>query len=324
MSLSTPIRIELPTGLPVGTVNAYLFTDPEAVLVDAGVKTAECWDVLTAGLAAHGLTPKDLSQIVITHAHVDHFGLAAQLVEESGATVRIAEPGVAWVTESGDMWQKRMDYYRDDFLAHVGLSPDNAEATITGMRALDALADPIPKSAIVPFKVDGTLSMGGATWQSVFTPGHASMQTCFYELESRQFLSADMLLSMAPTPVVEQPPEGSAQRIPALPQFMDSLNRLEPMDIGEVYPGHGEPFTDHRALIARYRARILDRKNECLRLVDEGVDTAPALVERMYANYPRGLSLPALWMMVGYLDLLQIEGCIQETTIGGVWHYTLV
>ncbi len=38
-----PIRIELPTGLGVGPVNAYLFTEPEVVLVDAGVNSDECW-----------------------------------------------------------------------------------------------------------------------------------------------------------------------------------------------------------------------------------------------------------------------------------------
>ncbi|MEZ4518693.1 MAG: MBL fold metallo-hydrolase [Chloroflexota bacterium] len=85
--MTTPIRIELPTGLAVGTVNAYLFIQPEPVLIDAGIKSEECWEALVTQLAEYGLAPRDLSRIVITHAHVDHFGLAARLVEESDATV---------------------------------------------------------------------------------------------------------------------------------------------------------------------------------------------------------------------------------------------
>ena len=41
-----PIRLELPTDLGVGPVNAYLFTQPEVVLVDAGIKTDACWEAL--------------------------------------------------------------------------------------------------------------------------------------------------------------------------------------------------------------------------------------------------------------------------------------
>ena len=46
-----PIRIDLPTNLGVGPVNAYLFTQPEVVLVDAGIKSAECWFVTMLAVA---------------------------------------------------------------------------------------------------------------------------------------------------------------------------------------------------------------------------------------------------------------------------------
>lgn len=321
MTVPIPIRLELPTTLPVGTVNAYLFIEPEPILVDAGVRTAECWDELTRGLAAHGLASRDLSQVVVTHAHVDHFGLAARLAEESGAVVRIAEPGVVWVTAAGDMWQKRINYYRDDFLPHAGLTTNEIDLVLNNLRVLDTLAEPVPEAVLRPFAVDGQLVMGGATWQVIHAPGHASMQTCFFEPDSGQFLAADMLLAQAPTPVVEPPFGGSNQRVPALPQFLASLDRLEPLPIGRIYPGHGESFGDHLTLIRRYRARIQDRQQECLALVCAGVDTIPALVEHMYASQPRSMRLVALWMLVGYLDVLQAQGLVVQTTAGGIWHY---
>lgn len=319
--MTTPIRIELPTGLAVGPVNAYLFTQPEPILIDAGVKSEECWEALCAGLAAHGLAPRDLSRLIITHPHVDHVGLATRLVAESDASVWICELGVPWLVAGGDKWQQRLSYYRDDFLAHVGLSPETAEAVVTGMRALEALADPVPKEAIVAFKSAGVLQMGGAAWQVIHAPGHASMQTCFFQPETRQLISADMLLAITPTPVVEQPPSGERRRVPALPQFMDSLDRLETLAIDKVYPGHGRPFGDHRKVIRRQRARILERKAECLDLVRAGVGTIPALVEHMYAHQPKGVRLTGLWMLVGYLDLLMLDRLVAEEEIDGVWHY---
>jgi glyoxylase-like metal-dependent hydrolase (beta-lactamase superfamily II) len=337
--MSTPIRIELPTGLAVGSVNAYLFTEPEPVLIDAGVKSDACWDALTAGLAEHGLAPRDVSRIVITHPHVDHFGLAARLAEESDATVWICDLGVPWLVADGDRWAQRLSYYRDDFLAHAGIPPETAESVISGMRALEALADPVPPGYIVPFRPDGVLQLGGLAWDVLHTPGHASMMTCFYQPDTRQLISADMLLAITPTPVIEQPPPGATRRVPALPQYMTSLARVEALAVDDVYPGHGRPFgdrpegdrpmsdrpmADHRAVIARQRGRILARRDECLALVREGIDTIPALVERMYAHQPRGVRLAGLWMLVGYLDLLVQDGRIAEETRDGVWRYAAV
>jgi glyoxylase-like metal-dependent hydrolase (beta-lactamase superfamily II) len=322
--MTTPIRIELPTGLAVGSVNAYLFTEPEPVLIDAGVKSDACWDALTAGLAEQGLVPRDLSRIVITHPHVDHFGLAARLAEESDAAVWICELGVPWLVADGDRWAQRLSYYRDDFLAHAGIPPETAESVIGGMRALEALADPVPPGCIVPFRPDGVLQLGGLAWDVLHTPGHASMMTCFYQPGTRQLISADMLLAITPTPVIEQPPPGATRRVPALPQYMTSLARVEALAVDDVYPGHGRPMTDHRAVIARQRGRILARRDECLALVREGIDTIPALVERMYAHQPRGVRLAGLWMLVGYLDLLAQDGLIVEETRDGVWRYMAV
>ena len=99
-----PMRLEFPIGWSMGSVNAYLFSRPEVVLVDAGVKTEECWDMLVDGLAAHGVAVTDISRVVITHPHVDHFGLAGRIAAESDATVWICDLGAPWLTDMDRMW----------------------------------------------------------------------------------------------------------------------------------------------------------------------------------------------------------------------------
>lgn len=316
-----PFRIELPTGLGVGPVNAYLFDRPEVVLVDAGIRTAECWNALVEALAGHGLVPADISRVVITHAHVDHYGLAAQIAAEGEARVWISEPGAPWLLSTTGMWQARLVYYRDHFLAHLGLSAEATDMILAGMRALASQTDVVPAERLVTFHLNGVLQMGGLPWQVIHTPGHASMQTCFYQPETRQLISADMLLAVAPTPVVEQPPEGQSRRVPALPQFMHSLDLLEALEVETVYPGHGRPFGNHRQVIRRQRQRILSRKAECLRLIRSGVQTAPALLDIMYAHQAPAFRLAGLWMLVGYLDLLLQDGAIVEEDEDGVWRY---
>ena len=315
-----PMRLEFPIGWSMGSVNAYLFSRPEVVLVDAGVKTEECWDMLVDGLAAHGVAVTDISRVVITHPHVDHFGLAGRIAAESDATVWICDLGAPWLTDMDRMWAERMTYYRRDFLPPLGLPPETNEMILWGMQGLAAHADPVPVERVVTFRPDGVLRLGGATWQVIHTPGHASTQTVFYQPETRQLLSADMLLAVTPAPVIDHPSPGE-KRAPSLPLFLRSLDALEELDIDRVYPGHGRPFGDHRAVIARQRERIAGRKAQCLDLIRGGQATIPELLESMYAHQPPEGRVAGLWMLIGYLDLLLDESAIIEVTIDNVNHY---
>lgn len=304
-----PQRIELPIGWAMGTVNAYLFTRPEVVLVDAGLKSDSCWNAMVDGLAAHGVAVADVSRVVITHAHVDHFGLAGRLAAESDATVWISDLGVPWLTDMDALWAARMAYYRDDLLPQLGLPPEANEMILAGMIGLAAQADPVPPERVVPFHLDGMLQMGGLGWNVIHTPGHASMQTVFHQPDTRQLLSADMLLAVAPTPVIEHPAPGQ-RRTPNLPQFLRSLDVVEALAVDTVYPGHGRPFGDHRRVIERQRRRIAQRRDECLEHIRAGRGTIPELLDAMYAHQPPAGRLAGLWMLMGYLDLLLADGLV--------------
>jgi len=316
-----PIRLDLPTNLGVGPVNAYLFTQPEIVLVDAGIKSAACWEALVDGLVGHGIAPADIARVVITHPHVDHYGLAGRLATESDATIWIADLGAPWLMATAEKWQERLVYYRDDFLRHLGLPPDVVALTLAGMAALAAQVDPVLEERVVPFRPDGLLQMGGLAWQVIHTPGHASAQTVFHQPETRQLLSADMLLAVTPTPVVEQPPPGAGGRVPALPQYVRSLAVVEALDVETVYPGHGRPFGNHRKVIERQRERITQRRAECLGYVRAGLSGIPDLLDAMYAHQPPATRLAGLWMLIGYLDLLIEEGLVRQETTGDVWRF---
>lgn len=320
-----PIRLELPTGLDVGPVNVYLFRQPEPVLVDAGIRSADSWEALQFGLAEHNLTVMDISRVIITHPHVDHFGQAGTIAAHSDADIWICDLGAAWLTDSAEMWQQRLDYYRQDFLTSVGFDQPTINLITGGMKAIADQSDPIPPGRVHTFAPDGRLQMGGLTWQVIHTPGHSSAQTCFYQPDTQQLLSADHLLQTTPTPVVERP-LSAQDRLPALPQFMQSLDRVAALDIEAVYPGHGRPFgsrfnLDHHAVIQKQCERIQQRKAECLQHIRGGFHTPADLVDKLYAHHPPQFRFAGLWMLIGYLDLLLADGAIRQETIAGVWHY---
>ncbi|MEM7335256.1 MAG: MBL fold metallo-hydrolase [Chloroflexota bacterium] len=317
---SNPIRIELPTPFAVGPVNSYLFIEPEPVLIDTGVDTEDSWNALVDGLKANGLTVADLKRIVITHGHVDHFGQAYKLLEQSQANVWVADIGADWMLRPRQKFQNRLDYYAEYFLPATGVTEEMLKVFVNYIALVRDASTPLPAERVVQFKVGEMLDLGGLPWEVVHMPGHASHQTCFYQLETKQFISADMLLPITPTPIVEFPKDGK-MRQPALPVFIDSLAKVEAMTIESVYPGHGDIFHNPNELIARQRQRIHMRKDQCFELVQDGVDTAVALLDIMYAKYHPGLRSAGLWMLIGYLDLLIAEDKVKEELDGKIIRY---
>ena len=68
--------IQIPI-LPFNMVNAHLIkTDKGSILVDTGIPGSE--RKIERVLHKHGLSFKDIKLIVVTHAHTDHAGSAAQ------------------------------------------------------------------------------------------------------------------------------------------------------------------------------------------------------------------------------------------------------
>ncbi|MBO3744138.1 MBL fold metallo-hydrolase [Actinoplanes flavus] len=66
-------------------INAYLLLGSRPILVDAGIPGAG--RKIVDGIAALGVDPADLALIVLTHAHIDHFGAAAQVSRLTGAPI---------------------------------------------------------------------------------------------------------------------------------------------------------------------------------------------------------------------------------------------
>jgi glyoxylase-like metal-dependent hydrolase (beta-lactamase superfamily II) len=318
-----PIRLELPTPFAVGPVNVYLFTEPEPILIDTGVQSEESWAALTNGLAQQGLTPADLRRIVITHPHEDHCGQAGLLLDQSQADLWIWEGGVDWLLHFTIRLQERMEYYQDIFLPRSGMPPEMRQVVLSYFRAMLETYAPIPAGRVLTFDLKGTLTLGGLDWQVLHMPGHAQHQTCFYQPDSRQFISADMLLHRAPTPVVENPSPGRPRQ-PGLPLFLQSLDVVEQLAIDTVYPGHGPIFHDPLEKISQQRQRIERRKNQCLQAINKGHHTLMELTNHLYAHRNPGLRFAGLWMIVGYLDLLQAEGRVREELVDGVWRYSVI
>ena len=305
MNSDQPIRIELPTSYGMQTVNAYLFVQPEPVLIDCGEDTDASWEALTRSLAEQGLRVSDLSKVIITHAHIDHMGMIGRIGANSDAEIWVSDLVYEWAVNLEEMARVRVEAIDQVLLQLVG----DPEAPLRQMflsifKNFGKAWTTVSPNRVKTFGLQEPLSFGGKSWQTLYTPGHSNTQSSFYHPGSGQYLSSDMLLRITPTPVIESDPETPEKRKPALPQMLESYQRVAKLPISQVFPGHYEPFVEAHVMIEKQVGRIHQRKEQAFQLIQEGNHHFLVLLDNMYG---KRLNLAAVPMMLGYLDLLEAE-----------------
>lgn len=321
MLIQEPIRIELPEIFNMKTVNSWLFKDPEPTLIDCGELTDQSYAALETGLKANGLTVKDIKRIIITHAHVDHIGMANRIVQESGAMVYLSEYAYDWGEHVETKWPVRTSMIEDTLKNLLHPDSDLIKMLQMGSAAFSQMLnywEAIPGDHVREFKSADGINIGGKKWEVIYAPGHSSSQTCFYEPESKYLMSADMLLNIAPTPVIEADPFNPSVRMKGLAIMMHSYQRFREMDISIAFPGHYHPFSNIREVIDHQVNRIQNRTAQCYQFIKDGHHSFSELTLKMY---PSRMSFPAIAMMIGYLDLLEDQGKIKCHKEAGIFEF---
>jgi glyoxylase-like metal-dependent hydrolase (beta-lactamase superfamily II) len=314
--------ITLPTPFDVGPINVYLLEGPLLTLVDTGAKTSRTMTELRQGLAAHGYRVADIRQIIITHAHADHFGLAAEIVAESGAQVLTHRRNFYWLTDYQNEWVRRFDFYGDVF-HQSGLSDELVQQVRDASSAMVRYADSVPAARLLD---EGEmLDLDGSPWQVLFTPGHAGGLICLHQAEKRTLMSSDHLLKhITSNPLLEPPARGETTRRRSLVEYLASLRRVATLDLTLALPSHGQPIHDPGALIRERLTFHHQRQARILALLDGGGRTAYQIAQSLWAELsPLNIFL-ALSEIIGNLDVLEDEGRVVQVPRDGLILYTRV
>lgn len=313
--------IAIPTPFPVGPVNVYLLVGEELALVDTGPNTDEALAVLRTSLAAYGYTLADIRYLVITHAHPDHYGLAARIVAESGARVCSHHINVPRLANDQSEVRQRYAYYAQ--ILHQSGVP---LSSLAGLQAelSTALRYAQPVTVDVALNDRDVLTLAGASWEVIHTPGHARGHICLYNPENRYLLSGDHLLSdISSNPILEPPLPGEIERPRSLAQYLRSLKRLEALEIAVAWPGHGVPITDHRSLIDQRMQFHRQRAEEIAAILSEEPKTASQIATSLFSDLQGIQILLAVSEVIGHLDILEEEGRVMAQQTGGVVRYAL-
>ena len=328
MSQKTPLEnlhaIELPTPYPVGPVTVYLAEGPDEplTLIDTGPRTQATREALQAGLERLGYGVPDLERILITHAHVDHYGLASDLVAESQAELWTHPWNVATLGHQDDDLKRRLAFYAE-LMQRAAVPSEIIAAVGRATGNINRYAQPVGVDATL--QEGDTLRMAGKEWQVLHTPGHSTGLICFYEPVSQTLLSSDHLLAeISSNPVVEPPPPGERERPRSLALYRQSLERVAAMKIERALPSHGPVIHDVAGLVRQrlaFHQRRMDRVLEALR---QGARTTWDVTQVLFPGLSPLDTFLAISEAIGHLELLELEGAITGSTARGVVIWNLV
>jgi len=270
-------RLRLPLPWPgVPHCNAWAVAAGDGVvLFDTGMHEPGSLAHLERALDQVDLRLEQVRLLVCTHAHSDHYGQAAPIMERSGAELWM-HPDHAHVTRAARdpqaALERRLEVAAQSGVPRVALERYRAQRFGQGYGIAEIV---LPDRDLVP-GVEVATDLG--TWQVVETPGHAPSHVCLFEPQHRLLISGDHLLGRVslyydygwtPDPAGE---------------FLHSLDAVDALDARLCLAGHARPFADVHQHVEANRALVASRIHAVADAIGAGPRTAFDIVPDVYGE----------------------------------------
>jgi hydroxyacylglutathione hydrolase len=203
--------------------NHFIFRSDRPVLIDTGYTSD--YDTTKRLIEETGVKLEQTRLIVSTHTHCDHVGGNRTIQDGSGCDIALHRFGKYYM-DTKDDWATWWSYFNQE--------ADFFDCTM-------ALED------------GDVISIGPYEFHVIYTPGHASDGIVLYHRGAKLLISGDALWE-DDLPAITMRVEGST----CLFDLLDSLEKIESLDVKMVYPGHGGAFSDFKKAISRSRAKAKD------------------------------------------------------------------
>jgi glyoxylase-like metal-dependent hydrolase (beta-lactamase superfamily II) len=119
----------------------------------------------------------------------------------------------------------------------------------------------------------------------------------------------------------EDPAELARNRPRALITYMESLRRTRDLPAEIVLPGHGEPVTDHAALIDERLRFHAKRAERILELIRDQPRSGYELAQAHFGDVAVTQAYLTLSEILGHVDLLLADGRVVERERDGVVYF---
>jgi glyoxylase-like metal-dependent hydrolase (beta-lactamase superfamily II) len=299
-------RLRLPLPWPgVPHCNAWAVACGDGfVLFDTGMHDADSLSHLERALDMCDLRLEQARLVVCTHAHTDHCGQAATIVQRAGCEVWMHpnhEHLNRMIADPDSVVERRIEIARQSGVPEEPLRRYAAERSSRG----SGIAGPIVPDRDLLNGVSIGTDLG--EWIVYETPGHAPSHVCMFQPERRLLVSGDHLLGRislyfeygySPDPVGE---------------FLGSLDRVQTLGARLCLAGHGRTFADVQAHIRGNRELVAERLALVREALRDGELTPYQIVPHVYGDALGAQN--AQWLLseiLAYLTHLEALGEVRR------------
>jgi glyoxylase-like metal-dependent hydrolase (beta-lactamase superfamily II) len=289
----------------------------DVLLVDCGWNTDVAYDALVEEMRLAGSNLDEVRTVLITHGHPDHAGMAARLQERHGTRALIHEKELG-ADGSLHAWGP---ISREDMLRWLQLNgTSQAESN-------DLLNSEIPYHRFVAdlrpdeaLKGGEEIRVGELVFEVIWTPGHTPGHVCLYEKNHKLLLTGDHVLpTITPNVSLDRRDGGNPLAV-----YIESLRKIEALDVAEMLPAHEWDVTWFKRRIAEIRGHHEARLEAMMTAVGSGDSTARDVAGRVqwttgtYDEFPALHKMAAIGETLAHLEYLVERGGLRLTESNGV------
>ncbi|GFN32190.1 MBL fold metallo-hydrolase [Paenibacillus xylaniclasticus] len=274
-------RIPVPFISSSQTTNCYLVEEADGfTVIDCGFSTKSTQSLWMKALASLEISPRHINRIIVTHHHIDHFGLAGWMQHLTDAPVFMSEKAYR---QAHYVWGEDSPYaehIRDLYLA-CGIPDAILFRLMISVKQYQSLVTELPQVVTLS---DHAIELGEQRYTVYETQGHAEGHLVLYGERSGILLAGDHILA----DTVPNLNFTCSFDVYPLRSYLPSLEMLSQLPATLVLPGHGEPFTELAAVCGRIAAHYRSRLKQLLH-----VCSAPKTLYEIYSELHGGTVIPS-------------------------------
>ena len=307
------IPVEIPIA-PLRYVLVYVLElDDGIAIIDAGWNDEKSYETLVSGLSVGGFQVSDIKDVLITHVHPDHFGLARRIRQETGARISLhSEEAKTLITHADDVKNWTAESYTA--MLADGVPPEEAKQFSPGSREFRSLVG--DSSPDVLLEDRDKVNLSGWNLEGIWTPGHTPGHMCFIEPDRKIMFTGDHVLPRI-TPNISVHPNNPPD---SLQKYCDSLAKVGDISL-RVDNCEGLPGHEYRFAGIKMRAdELIAHHEERLEEVREMVATHPGITSyeiatkltwsRAWESFGPQQRRSALGEAVAHVELLRQRGVV--------------